>query len=267
MTEAGAAARLEPGDRSRRIVVVPNTPGPLRDLNPAAEASRDDLDQLIDELFGPAPADRPGIFDVVLLVVGILLFAWGLATSASAVVFIAAGAAVILGLALPARSLVRTVRRRETERRWQRALGAGRPLDVTHPATAALAEAYGAFLVAAGRPGAELDAQSIEPAHLALVEVATLLAGGPPVAPAQVDYVEKRTRAIRSIIDQLDRAHREWVEAQGAIGRRALRRQQVWATAVTEAREEFEASDRHNSLDRLGHLGRELTREADDEPS
>ena len=267
MAETGTAGSEQRRARTSRIIVVPRTPGPLRDLDSPADASRDDLDQLIDEVFGPPPEDRPGIFDVALLALGILLFAWGLATSASTIVFVAAGAAVILGLALPARSLVRTLRRRDTERRWSRAVGTGHPLDVSQPATAALVAAYEAYLAAASQPGVELGEQAIEPAHLALVEVATLLGGSPPVGAAQVEYVEKRTRAIQSITGQLERAHREWVETRGAAGQRTLRRQEVWATAVTEAREEFEATDRYNSLDRLGHLGRELTREAGDEPS
>lgn len=264
VAEADTAGAERPGGPPRRIVVVPRTPGPLRDLVPEGPATRDELDQLIDDVFGPTPDDRPGVFDVLLLVAGVLLFAWGLATGASSIVFIAAGAAVILGLVLPARSLLRTVRRKSTDRRWRRALGAGRPLDVTHPATAALVDAYDAFLEAARLPGTELDEQAIEPAHLALVEVATLLGGAPPAAPAQVEYVEKRTRAIRSITDQLDRAHQAWADSHGAAGERALRRRQVYATAITEAREEFEAADRYNSLDRLGRLGRELTVEADD---
>ena len=260
MTETGTSRGGEPGARRKRIVVVPRRPGPLRDLDAAGAASHDDLDELIDEVFGPAPQDRPGIFDIVLVVGGIILFAWGLATSAATIVLLAAGAAVILGLALPLRSLVRTARRRGTDRRWRRALGTGYPLDVSHPATAALAHAYEASLAALALPGVELGEPATEPAHLALVEVATLLAGVPPVGVAQVEYVDKRTQAIRRVSDEIERAHREWLEANGAAGPRTLRRREVWATAVTEAREEFEAGDGHSSLEALGRLHRELAR-------
>jgi hypothetical protein len=253
-----------PGARTRRIVVVPRAIGPLRDPASPATASSDDLDQLIDEVFGPPPQDRPGIFDAVLVIGGLVLLAWGLATNGGTLPVLVGGTAVVLGLALPLRSLVRAVRRRDAQRRWGRALGTGYALDAGHPATAALVEAYERVLAATELPGVMVDAQAIEPVHAAVVDVATLLGGGPPVGAAQVEYVEKRAGAIGSVADELERGHREWVETQGAAGQRTLRRREAWATAVTEAREELEAGDRHSSLDRLEHLQRELSREPGD---
>ena len=267
MAGTESAKTAEPGARTRRIVVVPRAQGPLRDPGSHTEASADDLDQLIDEVFGPPPGDRPGVFDVVLVVGGLLLLSWGLAANAGTVTVLVGGTAMILGLALPLRSLVRAVRRRDAQRRWSRALGTGYALDAGHPATAALVEAYERLLAATALPGVEVDDQAIEPAHAALVEVATLLDGSPPVGPAQVEYVEKRARAIASVADELERGHRQWVETEGAAGRRTFRRREALATAVTEAREELEAGDRFGSLDRLGRLRREVAREGGDEHS
>lgn len=266
---AGAAASGVDGSGSttRRIVVIPRSPGPPRGVDSSADGSSDDLDQLIDEVFGPPPQDRPGAFDVVLVVGGILLLAWGLATSAGTLPLLVGGTALVLGLALPLRSVVRTVRRRDAQRRWRRAIGSGYALDVSHPATLALDDAYARLWRATRLAGVDVGDQAVEPAHAAVVEVATLLDGGPPVGAAQVEYVEKRSRAIRAIAEELERGHREWVETEGAAGRRTLRRREVWATAVTEAREELEAGDRHSSLDRLERLQGELTREGGDEPS
>src|SRR5215217_8285620 len=65
----------------RPRLVVPRHPGSLLRLD--AVATADELDQLIDEVFGPTTDERPGVFDAVLLVGGIALGAWGWLTNAT----------------------------------------------------------------------------------------------------------------------------------------------------------------------------------------
>ena len=53
------------------VLVVPRSPGPLLELAPAL-AQRDDLDELLDDLFGEPLPDGPGAADIALVVLGVL---------------------------------------------------------------------------------------------------------------------------------------------------------------------------------------------------
>ena len=101
----------------RRLLVVPSAPGPLRPLE--AAPGPDELDALIDEVFGRTTDERPGPFDIVLVVGGAALIGWGFLTSAPG--WLALGAiGLVLGLALPVRQLMRSSsdrRRSDRERR------------------------------------------------------------------------------------------------------------------------------------------------------
>jgi hypothetical protein len=61
---------------SRQILVVPRTPGPLRPLDRSGPGQGDELDEIIEEVFGPTTDEGPGIFDVVLVAGGLALVAW-----------------------------------------------------------------------------------------------------------------------------------------------------------------------------------------------
>jgi hypothetical protein len=123
---------------------------------------------------------------------------------------------------------------------------------------------YEACLAAAAKPGIPHGDSAVEAAHLAVIEVASLLGGGRPMADAEVDYVRKRTQAIGRLTLRLQRVQRQRVEARldAAIHRTSADRER--ATAVTEARVELESSTGLGSLDRLEAIGSTIEREAHD---
>lgn len=88
-------------------VVVPARPGPLvalRDL----DRGRDDLDELIDEVFVESDDRGPGPVDAVLVVGGAGAIIAGRAASLPTVVTVCGAVAVALGAVLPVRSLWRS---------------------------------------------------------------------------------------------------------------------------------------------------------------
>jgi len=130
------------GSPERQIVVVPRTPGPLRVLDDAGAARGDDLDMMIDEVFGPSTDEGPGLFDVVLVVGGIALVAWSWVSGGAGPWFIIGITAIVLGVALPARSIVRATREQRIVRRQRRVLRTGHALDASDATVGALVGSY-----------------------------------------------------------------------------------------------------------------------------
>src|SRR4051812_6983339 len=90
------------------LVVVPARPGAVTRLGDVG-GRRDDLDELLDDVFGE-PDDRgPGPVDAVLLVGGAAAIVVGSVTSAPAAVTVVGAIAAALGAVLPARALWRRV--------------------------------------------------------------------------------------------------------------------------------------------------------------
>lgn len=235
---------IEPG---RRIVVVPYHPGRLRDLS--AQKSGDEVDAVIDELFGETTAERPGLFDLILIASGIGLVGWALLTNSPGLALPVGVIALVLGLALPARSLIRTGRARRRARAQRRALRDGYPLDIGHGETAALARAHARLMETVDNDPGRVETQALEAGHLALVEVATLLAGRPPLVAAELSYVTERTQAIRDTTSQLVRTQRARSRAAAAGDEEAFEARARRAEALTQARQEL--SDAHG----LGSVG------------
>jgi hypothetical protein len=247
-----------------RLVVVPREVGPVVPLDRGATGPKDDLDALVDEVLGPSTDERPGPFDFLLMGAGAVLLGWAVLTGAAGWVVLVAAVAIILGLALPARSLVRRYRGARVSRRLRSAQRRGYVLDVTSGSTAVLLREHEALVDAAALPGSVYSGRALDAAHLALVEVATLLDGAPPDGPAQDEYVAKRTVAIAELTSRLDEAHRRWRDEQLAGEAAEAARRQRWVAAVTQARDELQAEDRYGSLAQLERLTTRLTREADD---
>ena len=252
------APAADPLDRAPgALVVVPSSPGPLRSLAPT-ERPADDLDHLIDDLFGPTPEERPGVFDVGLIVAGIGLLAWGvISTSGGALVL--GLMAIVLGLALPGRAALRRVRDRRRRRTQRHIIGDGTLLDVSNPVTAALAAAYSQLVDAARDPEMGGDS-AITAAHLALVEVATLLEGRPPDEGERA-YVDRRTEAIdetREALVAAAAASRERRSIEPSPDETAAR---IWAAARLRAREELESVHRVGSVDLLASVREGLREE------
>lgn len=242
------------------MLVVPREPGPLRDLS-ALERPRDELDGAIDDVFGPTTDERPGLFDLALLVIGVALFGWAWLNPGSTVLLILGIGAILLAVALPARDALQAVGARRVARRRRAAIGQGYALDASAPATAALVDAYGELLQATGVGGPLPVEEARAAGYLAVVECAVLLAGRSPVATAEIRYVERRTEAIRDLSADLLRAHRDWLDRRvaDAHSRAALR-----ATAVVGAIEEMQATHRASSVDQLERVSRVLRRGLED---
>ena len=89
------ATALDPGEQraEARFLVVPPDPGPLRSFTRPA-SDRDELDDLVDDLFGEPSDERAGAFDIGLVVAGVAGLAWavlggGIAPLALGVVLLA----------------------------------------------------------------------------------------------------------------------------------------------------------------------------------
>jgi hypothetical protein len=243
-----------------RMLVVPRTPGPLHDLA-ELERPRDDVDAALDDVFGSATDERPGLFDVVLLAIGAVLVGWAWMNPGSTVLLILGLAAILLSVALPGRTALHAVGIRRAARRRRSAIGDGYLLDPNVPATADLADAYQELLQATEVGGPLPVGQARAAGYLAVVECAILLKGRPPLVPEETSYVTRRTQAIRDLSADLLRAHRDWLDRRSADARdRAERR----AAAVVGAVEELQTPDRSSSVDQLERVSRVIRRGLDD---
>ena len=255
---------LPPVEAIGHLVVVPRATGPLLDLDASRGRTVDDLDEAIDDLFGETTQEPPGLLDAALVSGGVLVAGWALLSSAPVPVLILGVATALLGVALPARAVVGVSRERRQAATRRRAIGDGLPLDSSDPSVHALVGAYDACLKIATRPDAPRGRDAAEAAHLAMVEVASLLAGQRPVADAELEYVRKRTQAIGRLTLSLQRTQRGRVEARLDASIHQTPAQRHWATAVTEAREELDSATGLGSLDRLTDLAATTEREAHD---
>ncbi len=252
----GAASDLDRdggrGDPSR-IVIVPRDPGPLVPMF-AGDRPPDELDALIDEVFGPSPQARPGPFDVLLVVGGSVLFAWSLLGGSTLGLWLGV-IAVLLGLALPLRALGRHRSARRENRLRRQAVGRGLPLDTTDHVVRSLVTAYGALLSTepARGPSHETGAEAVAIAHQAVVEVASLLEGMPPQSSAQVAYVRKRSEAIRGVTDALKGKHASSARSVG-VASTSMPDDTLVRDAIVRAREELETATGVGSVDQLGDI-------------
>jgi hypothetical protein len=229
-----------PAPVTAALVVVPRSPGPVRPVDPERRR-KDDLDEAIDEMFGPTPEDGPGWFDASLVIVGAGLLAWGLVPGGNAGLVPWGIIAIVHGSVLPARTLLRRVRARSVGRRLRTAARDGYLLDVSHPDVKALVDRYEQCLALAPGSMFEIDIQVA--AHQAMVEVATLLDGAAPTTPQELRYIQRRIQAMEVLEDRL----RGDEEARGgAVDGRAVR---------AEALEELEEASGNSSVGQLQELG------------
>ena len=192
----------EPGNAVNPVFVVPWSPGVLLALNPERQPERDELEELLDDVFGEPTREGPGAFDAALLIGGAgLVVATEVAGLSNGL--LALGIAVIgLGLILPIRDLWQRLIRRRAGRRLQTSLAHGLPLNAGHPATQALVSAY-QQISEADQSRTAFALEALEVAHLAMIEVAGLLQGRLPIAAAEQEYVATRTRALIDLADAL----------------------------------------------------------------
>jgi hypothetical protein len=235
------------GPDRRDFVVVPLRPGPLIALDTSrSQRGRDDLDELIDDLF-PDVDERPGWFDAALAVVGAGLLAWAWMGEAPAVATVVGVIALALGCMLPIRAAWRRARERREHRRREGLLEQGVPIDVSSPAVAALVGAYEALLSLAKRSGPELGDPAISAAHGALLEVASLLKGRSPTSERELAYVNQRAAAVAELVGAL---------GELSIGSASSHDDPsaIDPDALIEAREELDQIAPFNSVTRLEEL-------------
>lgn len=191
------------GPRRTDVVVVPRRPGPVIHLDgDRSRRERDDLDDLIDELL-PDVDEEPGWFDVALLLVGGVLLLWPWVGDAGPIAGVLGVVALCLGCVLPIRTGWRHAGRRRTRNRRDAWLARGVLLDSSSPSVAALVRAYDDLFRLAGGSSPWVGGQAMPAAHVALMEVASLLGGHPPRSERQRAFVEKRARAVADLCDAL----------------------------------------------------------------
>lgn len=249
-------------DSGKRTLVVPRDPGPLGDLS-GLQRPRDDIDAAIDEVFGTASEERPGVFDAALLVLGAGLIGWAWLVPGSTMLLAVGIGAIMLAAALPGRDALNAVSVRRAARRRRSALGRGYPLDGSAQGTAELVDAYVELLQATEVGGPLPVEQARDAGHLAMVECALLLDGRAPLVPEELRYVAIRTQAIRDLSADLLSAHRDWLDRRAAD---AHRRASLRATAVVAAVEELQATHRASSVDKLQRVSRVLRSVLQDAP-
>jgi hypothetical protein len=226
------------------IVVVPDAPGPLKAV-PGARTP-DEVDALLDELFGPDDDRGPGVADAVLATGGGAAVIAGLVLSAPVVIGLGAGA-VVLGSILPTRSLWRQVGHRRLAAEREAVLGSGVALRVSPGPVAALVAAHGdLFTLVDGHPDA-VGPEERAAAHAAVADVAIVLGGGVPTGPDEVAFVAESAEALASLVERL--ATEATVDGPEAGAWRAEAR---WARLA--ARREVDRIEGSSSADRLRRL-------------
>jgi hypothetical protein len=220
-------------------IVVPLAPGPL--VRPPVERRRrDELDDVIDELF-PDTDEPPGWFDAGLVGVGSALIGWAL-TGGPGWAAVVGGGPLALGVILPLRWAWRRVQLAHWSRQSRRSPGVALPGD--DPTVGRLVQAYDELVEVTGT---ELGDPARIAGHGAMVAVATLLDGRSAGSDVERDYVVARAAAIEDLV--------------AALRRHPLRSEpgRLDPTLVAKARDELDALTDGGSLARLA----ELTERAD----
>jgi hypothetical protein len=228
----------------RACVVVPARTGPLvplRDL----ERGRDELDELIDDVFGESDDRGPGPVDAVLVVGGIGAIIAGQAASLPVAVTVCGSAAVALGAVLPLRSLWRKGGSERRASRLQSLLGDGSLLRTDHPSVERLLAAHQRLLNVSSPLATTPRERVHDVAHAALLEVASLLGGRSPGPQVELDYIAARTRALKDLAATV-------TDPRVGDGETDRRR------ALVEARHEVEQLAGSSSLTNASELSREL---------
>jgi hypothetical protein len=228
----------------RAAVIVPARPGPVVRLGDL-ERGRDDIDELLDDVFGE-PDDRgPGLVDAVLVVGGLGAIIGGQAASLPTAVTVGGAAALGLGAVLPLRSLWRRVGSARRSSRLQSLLGDGLLLRTDHPSVEQLLAAHQRLLSVTAQLASAPRARVHDVAHAALLEAASLLGGRLPGAQVEVDYVAARAHALEDLAATV-------ADPRVGDGEPDRRR------ALVEARREVEQLAGSSSLTDAADLSREL---------
>lgn len=227
----------------RSLVVVPARPGlpvSLQEL----ERGRDEIDDMLDDVFGTTDERGPGIVDAVLVAGGLAALLAGLTGAAPTFVTVLGIAAVLLGAVLPIRSLWWRFGSARRSARLGALLGDGVLLRIDDSGIQQLVGAHQRLMAASAALAPAPRARVQEVTHSALLEVASLFGRHVPVTQVDRIYVADRLRALQ----QLDA-----VLADPRVGDGESERRQ----ALIEARHEVEQIA-GNSITDAAALSREL---------
>lgn len=236
-------------------VVVPHRVGPLLDLDADGGERRDELDELIDDLF-PDVDEGPGPFDVGLVAVGLGLLGWGVLAEGPGWAVVVGLLAVGLGCVLPIRSGWRALRNRSSGRRRAAVLGDGALLDTSAPPVAAIVRSYESLFTIDPPTGRAVDPELLgrvrAAGHAAVSEVASLLAGRPPTTERERVYVQDRADAVSALVEETMRAAARAVESTSST--------HPDPDALVAAREELDQLAPFTTVSRIEDLTDELRR-------
>ncbi len=247
--------------RAPKRILVPRTPGRLLPVDQRAHRQRDDLDQMVDELFGEPTEERPGRLDAALVILGLAVLGWGLISGQSSDVFFLGSAVILLGLVLPLRSVRQRIRSRKAARAEDALQARHDVLDAADPTVLDLTTSYAELAAASSLPGVSHGSEALAAGHQAVAEVASLLEGRSPVVPAEVEYVRKRTDAVRRLTSELQRSHQASLESERLRLGEEEQKHRLRALAMAAARGEIHAVDPADSLDELDSLTQRLRQE------
>jgi hypothetical protein len=209
------------------------------------DRGRNEIDEVLDDVFGESDDRGPGAVDAVLVVGGLGAIVGGQAASLPAVVTVGGVAAVALGAVLPLRSLWRRAGAARRSRRLQSLLGDGVLLRIDHSSIEQLLAAHHRLLTLAASLATAPRSRVQTVAHSALLEVASLLAGRQPVAEGELDYIAARSHALEDLCSTV-------ADPRVGDGERDRRR------AIVEARHEIEELAGSSSVIDASDLSREL---------
>ena len=247
----------------RRMVIVPRRPGILREAEARRQRPRDELDDLIYDLFGETTDEKPGRFDAGLVIAGLLLSGWAFLLGGPAPALWFGIAAIVLGLALPVRGALRAFDWSRAGGLRRRIIDRGLLLDASHPATVALIDTYAHLIQMSCLQGTGDPKRAVTAGHMAIVESARHLEGEPPGTPARVRFVSMRTDAIEALSRQMLRSHDRWA-AKAAVRPPAVGAPDPARAPAGSEWESLNALARTGTLEELQKLNDQLGRETTD---
>ena len=234
------------GGRSpdEHVVYVPRRPGPLLTVQTLATPS-DEIDEVLDDLFGAEDDRGPSATDAVLVAAGLGAVAVGQLTDMSGAITVVGVGLILLGAILPIRTGFRHLENRKVRIRSAAVIGDGIALRQDHPSLLGIAQLHDQVLAQSDQLVPAARARFAAVAHALVEEVATLLAGEVPVSAAEIDYVETRASALAEL-------------AATAADPRIGDGDPVRRQAVTEARIEIERIAGRSALTDCAELRDEL---------
>lgn len=234
---------------SSNFVYVPGQPGPLISIPVSAQGS-DEIDDVLDDVFGEDDDSGPGATDALLVAAGAGAIGVGQLTHLAPAVTVVGVGLVGLGAILPIRSVARRMKDRKHRSRVAAVIGDGIAFRQDQPTLARIAQLHDQILLSSKRLVPNVQERFDSVAHSLVEEVATLLEGQLPVGAAETEYVDARAKALTELAATAD-------DPRIGDGDPVRRK------AVTEARIEVEQAAGGSALTDSSDLRNELLPDSD----